>query len=316
MPLDVDRLRVFRTVATLGSFTAAARSLAFTQPGVSHHVKQLERELGVMLIERSPRGISLTPPGRALLDHAEALLTRLDDAERDVLEIAQQGCSELRIVAAPTIAATVLPLAVAAFRAELPNVTLGLAEADPPDSLQQLANGTWDLALAYDYPLLSRSYDSTLEWDPLFSDDMAVCLPVSHDAAGQRAVELESLDDEAWVAPYDCMCREAIEVVCKDAGYAPQITGETNDYMAMQGLVATGVGVAVVPRLVASIAVREGVVMRRLRGQRLTRTVAIVSRRDGYTSNASQIMRSLLHGAAERIAEGRLPLDLPGLVAA
>ena len=65
--LDVDRLRVFREVANSGSFSAAARTLAFTQPGVSHHVKQLERELGVALLERSPRGIRLTPPGRALL---------------------------------------------------------------------------------------------------------------------------------------------------------------------------------------------------------------------------------------------------------
>src|SRR5262249_46691847 len=123
MALDVDRLRVFRTVATLGSFTAAARSLAYTQPGVSHHGKPLERELGVVLIERSPRGIRLTPPGRVLLEHAEALLRQLADVERDVIESAQQG-GELRLAAPPTIAATVLPHAVAAFRAELPDIAL------------------------------------------------------------------------------------------------------------------------------------------------------------------------------------------------
>ncbi len=114
--LDVDRLRVFREVANSGSFSAAARTLAFTQPGVSHHVKQLERELGVELLERSPRGIRLTPPGRALLGHAEALLARLDDAERDVIEVAKQGGRQLRLVAFPTAAATVVPLAVASFR--------------------------------------------------------------------------------------------------------------------------------------------------------------------------------------------------------
>src|SRR5262249_28517276 len=154
MALDVDRLRVFRTVATLGSFTAAARSLAYTQPGVSHHVKQLERELGVVLIERSPRGIRLTPPGRTLLEHADALLTRLAHPQRDVMESAQQGGVELRLVAAPTIAATVLPPAVADFRRELPDVSLLLTEADPPCSLPQLASGACDLALAYDYPIL------------------------------------------------------------------------------------------------------------------------------------------------------------------
>jgi DNA-binding transcriptional LysR family regulator len=316
MPLDVDRLRVFRTVATLGSFTAAARSLAYTQPGVSHHVKQLERELGVVLIERSSRGIRLTPPGRTLLEHADALLTRLADAERDVIEIAQQGGAELRMVAAPTIAATVLPPAVASFRRELPNVALSLSEADPPGSLQQLAGGGWDLALAYDYPILQREQDGSLAWEPLFLDHMAVCLPAGHPSAGRGSVSLEELEAETWVAPYDSVCREAIESACACAGFTPRVVSETNDYMAMQGLVATGVGVAVVPRLVACIALRDGVVMRRLNGRPLERVVAIVSRRDGYTSNTSRTMRDFLRSAAARLATGPLPLALPELAAA
>jgi DNA-binding transcriptional LysR family regulator len=316
MPLDVDRLRVFRTVATLGSFTAAARSLAYTQPGVSHHVKQLERELGVVLIERSSRGIRLTPPGRTLLEHADALLTRLADAERDVMEIAQQGGGELRMVAAPTIAATVLPPAVAAFRRELPNVSLSLSEADPPGSLQELAGGTWDLALAYDYPILQREQDAALAWDPLFLDHMAVCLAADHPAARRGSVSLDDLRGEMWVAPYDSVCREAIEMACSRAGFTPTVVSETNDYMAMQGLVATGVGVAVMPRLVASIALRDGVVLRRLNGRPLERLVAIVSRRDGYTSNSLGTMRDFLRSAAERLAVGPLPLALPELAAA
>ena len=157
--LDVDRLRVFREVANSGSFSAAARTLSFTQPGVSHHIKQLERELGVALLERSSRGIRLTPPGRALLEHAEALLARLDDAERDVIEIAKQGGGKLRLVAFPTAAATVVPLAVARFRKQLPGVQLRLAEADPPASLPRLAAGDWDLALAYEYPCLRLATD-------------------------------------------------------------------------------------------------------------------------------------------------------------
>jgi DNA-binding transcriptional LysR family regulator len=316
MPLDVDRLRVFRTVATLGSFTAAARSLAYTQPGVSHHVKQLERELGVTLIERSSRGIRLTPPGRTLLEHADALLTRLAEVERDVMEIAQQGGVELRMVAAPTIAATVLPPAVASFRRQLPDVTLALSEADPPGSLEQLAAGTWDLALAYDYPILERTHDASLAWDPLFGDQMAVCLPVRHPCAVRGSLSLEELQGETWVAPYDSVCREAIEVACSRAGFTPRVVSETNDYMAMQGLVATGVGVAVVPRLVASIALRDGVVMRRLNGSPLERLVAIVSRRDGFRSNASRTMCDYLRAAAEQLAAGPLPLTLPELAAA
>ncbi len=309
--LDVDRLRVFREVANSGSFSAAARTLAFTQPGVSHHVKQLERELGVELLERSPRGIRLTPPGRALLGHAEALLARLDDAERDVIEVARQGGGQLRLVAFPTAAATVVPLAVASFRERLPGIQLKLAEADPPASLPRLAAGDWDLALAYEYPCLHLPADPVLRYEPLLSDDMACCLPADHPLAREGQIDLGSLSDEVFVAPYDCVCRDALMHACRGAGFAPEIGSETNDYMAMQALVAARVGVAVMPRLVASMAVRDEVVILPLARGTLTRTVSIVSRREGFRSDATTTMRALLHDVAAGLAAGPLAVDVP-----
>jgi DNA-binding transcriptional LysR family regulator len=309
--LDVDRLRVFREVATLGSFTAAARKLSFTQPGVSHHVKQLERELGVTLLERSPRGIRLTPPGRALLDHADAVLLRLADAERDTIEVARQGGGRLGLVAFPTGAATVVPPAVAEFRRRLPEVRLELAEADPPVSLPRLAAGEIDLAVAYHYPILQQRHDPALDWEELFADGMSVCLPAGHELAGAEELELGQLSGEVFAAPYDCVCRDALVQACRQAGFTPEVVSETNDYMAMQGLVASGVGIAVMPRLVATIAVRPEVVLRPLRPGTLTRVVAIVSRRDGFRSHAMRTMQELLHEAAAGIETPGLPLDAP-----
>ncbi|MBV9003646.1 MAG: LysR family transcriptional regulator [Solirubrobacterales bacterium] len=309
--LDVDRLRVFREVASRGSFSAAARELAFTQPGISHHVKQLERELGVALIERSPRGIRLTPPGRALYEHAEALLTRLDDAERDVVEIARLGGGTLRMVAFPSAAATLVPPAVASFRARHPSVELKLAEADPPVSLPDLVAGSWDLALAYEYPLLRLPRDPALEFEPMFSDAMACCLPVDHALAGESQIELEWLAGEIFVAPYDCVCREALAHASRRAGFTPDVASETNDYMAMQALVEARVGIAVMPRLVASMAVRERVAIVPLAAGTLTRTASIVSRRAGFRSAASTTMRAVLHEVAAGLAAGPLSLDLP-----
>lgn len=309
--LDVDRLRVFHEVASRGSFSAAARTLAFSQPGVSHHVKQLERELGAVLIERSHRGIRLTPAGRALYEHAESLLARLDDAEREVIEIANQGRGKLRMVAFPTAAATVVPEGVASFRKQLPDVELKLAEADPPVSLPALAAGEWDLAVAYEYPVLCLPTDPGLEFEPLLSDDMACCLPAGHALAGEPLIELGRLADELFVTPYDCVCRDALTDACRHAGFAPEITSETNDYMAMQALVAAHVGVAVMPRLVAAMAVRDEVVILPLAPGTLTRTVSIVSRREGFRSAAATIMRATLHEVAARLASGPLALELP-----
>jgi DNA-binding transcriptional LysR family regulator len=309
--LDVDRLRVFREVARLGSFTAAARRLSFTQPGVSHHVKQLERELGVTLLERSPRGVRLTPPGRTLLAHADAVLLRLADAERDTIEVARQGGGRLSLVSFPTGAATVVPPAVAAFRQQLPGVRVELAEADPPVSLPRLAAGEIDLAVAYHYPILQQTHDPTLNWEELFADGMAVCLHRDHELADADEIALEQLSDAAFAAPYDCACRDALLQACRDSGFTPRVVTETNDYMAMQGLVASGVGVAVMPRLVASIAIRPEVVLRPLPLGTLTRVVAVVSRRAGFRSHASTQMQELLHQAASTLATPGLPLKAP-----
>ena len=309
--LDVDRLRVFREVASSGSFSAAARTLAFTQPGVSHHVKQLEHELGAVLLERSSRGIRLTPAGHALYEHAESLLAQLDDAEREVIEIANRGRGKLRMVAFPTAAATLVPKGVASFRKRLPEVELKLAEADPPVSLPALAAGEWDLALAYEYPVLRLPAEPGLEFAPLLSDDMACCLPADHPLAGEPLIELEWLAGEAFVAPYDCVCRDALMAACRHAGFTPNVASETNDYMAMQALVAAHVGVAVMPRLVASMAVRDEVVMLPLPAGTLTRSVHIVSRRDGFQSSAATIMRAILREIVAGLVTGPLALELP-----
>jgi DNA-binding transcriptional LysR family regulator len=302
-------------VATLGSFTAAARKLSFTQPGVSHHVKQLERELGVTLLERSPRGIRLTPPGRALLAHADAVLLRLADAERDTIEVAREGGGRLSLVSFPTGAATVVPPAVGEFRRQHSGVRLELGEADPPASLPRLAAGEVDLVLAYDYPILEQMRDPALEWEELFADDMAVCLPRDHELADEDEIALEQLEDEAFAAPYECVCRDALVQACRDSGFTPHVVTETNDYMAMQGLVASEVGLAVMPRLVASIAIRPEVALRPLQPGTLTRIVAVVSRRDGFRSHASASMQKLLHQAAATVSTPGLPLEAPLRVA-
>jgi DNA-binding transcriptional LysR family regulator len=265
----------------------------------------------VVLLERSCRGIRLTPAGHALYEHAESLLARLGDAEREVMEIANHGRGELRMVAFPTAAATIVPPGVASFRKQLPEVELKLAEADPPVSLPALAAGEWDLALAYEYPLLRLPVDPELEFELLLSDDMACCLPADHALAGEQLIELGWLAGEVFVAPYDCVCRDALTDACRHAGFTPDVASETNDYMAMQALVAAHVGVAVMPRLVAAMAVRDEVVIVSLPAGTLTRTVSIVSRREGFRCAATASMRAILHEVVAGLGSGPLALDLP-----
>src|ERR687895_8396 len=129
--LDVRRMRVLREVAARRSFSAAAEALSFTQSAVSQHVAALEREAGTTLVARGPRGIKLTDAGRALVEHTDAILARLGDAEQELAAIAGLKGGRLRLGSFPSAGATLVPHAVAAFSARHPEVELALMEGEP-----------------------------------------------------------------------------------------------------------------------------------------------------------------------------------------
>ena len=295
--LELTRLKVFREVANLGSFTRAAEVLGYAQPSISHHIAQLERELGAQLFERQPRRVQLTPAGQVFLAHAQAVLITLADAEREVAETVRIGGRSLRLAAFPTAAATLMPAAAGSFRDARPDVDLRLTEADPPVALPGLLAGDHDLAIVYDYPVLGEVPDPAAELEPLFADHMAIALPAGHPLAGAARVPLAALGGERWVAPHTSVCRDALVFACRTAGFAPTVVTETNDYMAMQGLVAAGVGVALLPRLATAIAQRPGLVFRALDETVIERVTFIATRAGCYRSPAASAFRTALCAA-------------------
>src|SRR3954447_19858707 len=145
--LDVRRMRVLREVSRRGSFSAAAESLAYTQSAISQQIAALEREAGTRLVERNARGVRLTDAGRVLVDHADAILARLADAEAELEAIAGLRGGRLRLVAFPSAGATVMPEAIARFRERHPGVELTLEPAEPEPSIARLRTGEVDVAL-------------------------------------------------------------------------------------------------------------------------------------------------------------------------
>src|SRR5918997_2049924 len=122
--LDPRRLKVLREVATRGSFSGAAEALSYTQSAVSQQIAALEREAGVTLVHRGPRGIRLTEAGDTLVRHADAILTRITDAETELEAIAGLRGGRLRLATFPTAGAPLIPLAVAAFHERHPGIDL------------------------------------------------------------------------------------------------------------------------------------------------------------------------------------------------
>src|SRR5919199_3868969 len=147
--LDVRRMRVLREVALQGSFSAAAEALSFTQSAVSQQIAALEREAGTVLVQRSARGVRLTEAGEALVRHTEAILARLAEAESELEAIAGLKGGRLRMASFESAGATLMPLAIAAFREQHPAVELSMTLLEPDDSLPQLRAGELDLAITF-----------------------------------------------------------------------------------------------------------------------------------------------------------------------
>src|SRR5204863_210985 len=147
--LNVGRLRILKEVAYRGSFSAAAEALSYTQSAVSQQIAALETETALPLLERHPRGVSLTAAGQTLVAHAEGILARLDAADAALSAIAGLRGGRLRMASFPTAGATLMPLAIATFRAAYPDVELTLAEGEPEESVPRLRAGELDRALLF-----------------------------------------------------------------------------------------------------------------------------------------------------------------------
>jgi molybdate transport repressor ModE-like protein len=298
--LDVKRMRILKEVADRGSFSAAAEHLSYTQSAVSQQIAALEREAGTQLVTRGSRGIRLTQAGEALVRHADAILTRLADAEAELEAIAGLRGGRLRLAAFPTVGATLMPLAIATFRQRHPDVELTVKQLEPEDSLPLLKMGELDIALTIE-PNASTDADG-LDSSFLLDDPMFVVLPLDHPLARKARVRLRDLAEESWIGTTDaCSCGTLVRNHCIRHGFEPHITFESDDYLAIQGLVAAGVGVAMIPTL-ALTTVRDDIVIRDLGNEAPVRKIAAATLPGAQRSPAAREMLDVLNEVATQYA--------------
>jgi DNA-binding transcriptional LysR family regulator len=308
--LDVKRMRVLREVAQQGSFSAAAEALGYTQPAVSQQISALEREAGTRLLRRGARGVTLTDAGRALVEHSDAILARLAAAEEELEAIAGLRGGRLRLASFPTAGATLVPLAIALFSDRHPDVELSLIEAEPEDALPRLRAGELDVALTFEYSSLPGSAYAPLHEDieltHLLDDPMYVALPLDHPLAGKRTIRLEQLADESW-SQADCagLCGKMHIAACEAAGFEPRVGFQSDDYNVVQGLVAAGVAISLLPELALSN-LRDDIVIRSLGKRAPVRHVAAATLAGSFRSPATEAMLAILAEATrEYVAQRR-----------
>src|SRR4051794_6885249 len=185
--LDVRRMRVLREVAVQGSFSAAAEALSFTQSAVSQQIAALEREAGTVLVQRNARGVRLTEAGEALVRHADAVLARLAEAEAELEAIAGLRGGRLRMASFESARATLMPMAIALFREQHPEVELSMLMGEPEDTEPKLKAGEIDLTIGFGAKLAA---DDGIERHFLLDDPMLLVLPPDHPLAKKRNLRL------------------------------------------------------------------------------------------------------------------------------
>ncbi|MEY2533860.1 MAG: hypothetical protein QOF29_1770 [bacterium] len=308
--LDVRRMRVLREVATRGSFSAAAEALAYTQSAVSQQIATLEREAGTKLVERNARGVRLTDAGRALVEHADVILARLADAEAELEAIAGLRGGRLRLASFPSAGATIMPEAIARFRDRHPAVELSLEPAEPEPSILKLRSGEVDLVLDIT-PGFRPPRGDGIERLHLLDDPMYVALPKGHPLARKRNLKLEELADESWILGTTGSCPDVSIFLrsCQLAGFEPRVTFNSDDYFAIQGFVAAGMGASFIPDL-ALISVRDDIVVRSLGARPPARVIWAATLSDSFCSPAKQAMLDILVEVGAAFAENRRALAL------
>ncbi len=258
--LDVTRLRVLVAVARYGSVTAAARALNYAQPSISHHIARLEAETGARLLQRAGRGVRLTDAGRLLAERAEEIIGRLDAAENELAAHVGLRQGRVRLASFPSALGTIVPAAAARLEAESPGMDLMLAEAEPPEALRMLRAGYVDVALVF------RHYQQDADPEPpsaeeegargrlLLDEPVHLVTPI----ADTGPPDLAAYAKHRWIAGCE-RCRGYLIRQCGLAGFTPKIAFTTDDYVAVQALVAAGLGVTTLPGLCLRAARHPGI---------------------------------------------------------
>jgi DNA-binding transcriptional LysR family regulator len=276
------RLGYFVAVAEELSFTRAAQRLHMAQPPLSQQIALLEKEVGTPLFDRSRRTIRLTAAGAALLPEARRLLTDLDETVRMVRSVGDGTVGRLTVGFVPSAINGVLPDLLREFRATHPAVELTLREIAPDAQLRAVHDGRLDVAVLY-LPISEPG----LAQRRLASEELLLALPEAHPAGAARTVALADVAEEPFVLPerHDVPgLHAAVTTLFADAGVTPRVAQRGVWLIqTVLGLVAAGIGLAVVPSSAATLH-RRGVILRPVEGRNHQLDVAAIWRRDNTSS--------------------------------
>ncbi|WP_336651908.1 MULTISPECIES: LysR family transcriptional regulator [unclassified Leucobacter] len=300
--MNLEQLRGFAEVARTGHFTRAAEHLHLAQPSLSRQIASLEGELGVELFHRARGNVTLTAAGERLLPFARRMLTDAETARGEMAELAGLRRGRIRLGATPTLCTSLVADVLAEFRGRYPGIDIEILERGSRSLIAALMEGSLDLALIVT-SVSSDAARAVLEREPILSERLvAVSAAEERDPfAGAAAVGLAELAQVPQVMfPENYDLRVAMDAALRRAGIAPLVAVEGAEMDAALSFAERGIGVAVVPAMVA--ADRSKLRVTPLAGDGLTRTISVARRSDMAPTHAGAAMQAIIREIADRLA--------------
>ncbi|HJG90528.1 MAG TPA: LysR family transcriptional regulator [Brachybacterium massiliense] len=299
--LDPVKLRVLRSVVETESIRASAEALGYTPSAVSQHLSVLGRETGVVLLERTGRGISVTSAARLLAEQAGTALDALASVDRLARELASGRTGSLTFGYMTSVAATWVPVLARDVRRAFPQLSLDLLYRDC--SVQETGSRA-DVVLTDD---VTPSFGADWREVDLLEEIYSALVAVTHPLADREEISLTELAELPWVTddPLDSWWFDRIAASCRAAGFTPPVEVNPSDYPAVTGFVATGDYVSVQPSLIAA-ETRPDIVAIPLSAPAPTRRVQMRVRRAAETNPAALFLMERIRAITVETAE-RIP---------
>lgn len=241
--MDLDTLRSFLAVAEGSTVTETAERANRTQPAVSRALTRLEREVGSQLFQRVGRGLTLTPAGRELVEHARVIIESYDRGVRAVQDLSTPDGGLVPVAFLHTLGTWLVPELIRSFRAERPQVRFDLRQHGDTGLVDDLLSGVVDLAITGDRPRHPH-----IESRRLLSEPLRLVVPPDHRLAGRGSARLTDVAGETFIIlKPGFSLRRITEELCERVGFTPQVGFEGEEVETLRGLVSAGLGVALLP---------------------------------------------------------------------
>ena len=304
---DVQRLRAFTLVLDLGSISAAAAVLGYTQSAVSQQLAALEREVGAALVDRSRRPLHATPAGDVVRPHAKRVLAAVSGAEAAVDDL-RGGTRRLRLAAFTSALSSFIPAAVRDLRRAHPQLVVQVLQLETHEAVERLGGGDADVAVVHYIPGVAVPETAGLQRRQLLVDDLYVVLPEAHRLAHRDTVSIADLEQEPLILPRTDTpagrFRSLVEHLCAQAGFAPRVAYELDDLPAVQAFVAAGIGVVPMHGLTLGTVPRGATVRPLAERPAGSRTIEALAPGAARTPVVDELLERLADAARLRMTRG------------